>query len=396
MRRFTALGRFFLAESSGPAALRRGLPLYLAIGICATIIFGGSGAMSLDASTFVRIAEQTALARLLLLALWVTATLPVARAIVTAEATAFLRTLPIPPWHVLSWMAALMFLAEAPWFVLFTRGGGIVSGLGATLIALACHACLLARLRTVFDAALFALATGAWIATPAWSRIAVGATVFPVALSRAWRRGAEHAAARVRGRIVGSPVRALATAYGLTLVRRHASALLRAVFVTAIGVGWLALAMRNEDTRAAGSIAPPRLVLASWIPICVFCTATLTGPVLRAEAGAEWVLSVCGTKARLRRAAAVSILTAAGGVLGLLSGALLGLAGETGNGPAYLVLVAALAIGGAAMAAVTEAAVRWSTRNAGRDGGRVVLSLVAVIGLAEGALWLVESSARPR
>jgi hypothetical protein len=53
-------------------------------------------------------------------------------------------------------------------------------------------------------------------------------------------------------------------------------------------------------------------------------------------------------------------------------------------------MVAALAIGGAGISAVTEAAVRWSTRDAGRDGGRVVLSLLAVIGLAEGVLWLVE------
>jgi hypothetical protein len=385
MRRFAALGRFLVAESSGLAALRRGLPLYLAIGIFATIIFAHSG---LDASTVVRIAEQTALARLSLLALWVTAALPVARAIVTAESNAFLRALPIARGHVLSWIAALMFLAEAPWFVLFTRGGGIVSGLGATLIVLACHACLVARQRTVVDAALFVLAAGAWIATPAWGRIVVGATAFPVALARAWRRGAEHAAPRLRGRMAGSPVRALATAYGLTLVRRHASALLRALFVTAIGVGWLALAMRNEDARAAGSIAPPRMVLASWIPICVFCVATLTGPVLRSEADAEWVLSVCGTTVRRRRAAAVSVLMLAGGVLGLLAGALLGLADEPGNGPAHLVMVAALAIGGAGISAVTEAAVRWSTRGTGRDGGRVVLSLLAVIGLAEGLLWL--------
>lgn len=374
-----------VAESSGIAALRRGLPLYLAIGILGTIIFSKSG---LDASTVVRIAEQTVAARLLLLALWVTATLPVVSAVVTAESTVFLRTLPIARGHLFFWLGTLMFLAEVPWFVLFARGGGIASGVGATLLALVCHACWVARLRTAFDVALFVLAIAAWIIGPVWGRIAVGAATFPLALWRAWRTGAEMARPRLHGRMVGSPVRALATAYGLTLARRHASTLVRAVLVTTIGVVWLALAMRNEHARTEG-IAPPRIVLAAWVPICVFCVATLAGPVLRSEAGAEWLFAVCGTTIRQRRAATRSLLTLAGVILGLLAGVLLGLAAGTAGGPAHLVMIAALATGGAGISGLTEAAVRWSLRDAGHDGARVVLSLLAVIGLAEGVLCLL-------
>src|SRR5690242_10609465 len=121
MHHFATLGRFLVFRSSGPAALKVGLPLYFAIGILATVIFAPRG---LDASTVVARAEHSVVARFLMLSAWCVATAPVVRAILSTETNLFLRALPLARWHLLTWLGALMFMAELPWAVLWTRGGG--------------------------------------------------------------------------------------------------------------------------------------------------------------------------------------------------------------------------------------------------------------------------------
>jgi hypothetical protein len=382
VRRFAALGRFLAGQSSGPHALRVGLPLYLATGIFATLIFAHSG---LEAATVVRRAESAAAARFLLLAAWVVATLPVVRAILLTDENAFVRSLPVPRWQIALWLGVLMGFAELPWFVLWARGGGALSGLGAMLTALALHACWAVRVRTLLDVGLATIVCIGWLLAPSLGTITVSSAAFVLALPRAWQRAPLFRASLLRGRIVGRPAFALATVYALIAVRRHWAALLRAVFIVAIAMAWVGLAVIND--RAWGSQSPLWLALSVWIPSCIFASATPLGPILRTEQAADWILAACGTTRNERRAATVGLLSTAGGTTGVLAGSLVGAWLDRGW-LQRLGLAASLALAGAVLSSLTEVCVRWSMREDGRDGGRMVLALGALIALAEGALWL--------
>jgi hypothetical protein len=380
-------------QSSGAAALRRSFSLYLAIGIAAIVLFVGD--KSLDAATVVRIAERTSAARSLLIALWVTATLPAMRALLTAEQNIALRALPIPRRWIALWLGGFMVFAETPWLALWLRGGGVTKGFGAALTALALHACLVAGQRKASDAVLVALPCAAWLAPSSEAsfeaapiaRIVVSAVVFMVALDRAWQRAPEIAPPKVRGHITGPPVRALMTSYGLVLLRAHTSALLRAFSMVAIALGWAGLAVINDEALRAGGWAAFRMLLAVFIPCTVFASATAAGPVLRAERAAEWVLAASGTSSTARRGATALLLGAAGGAIGLLGGTVLGVVFAEG-GAGRLASMFAMTLTGAMLSALTEEAMRWSARDTGRDGARVVLSLMALIAVAEVSLWL--------
>jgi hypothetical protein len=381
---FAVLGRFLVTRSSGPAALKIGLPLYLTTGICATVIFAPSG---LNASTVVERAESTWPARLVLIIAWTVAALPVVRAIVCSEANAFLRSLPISRSYFVAWLGALMLFAELPWFVLWLRGGGVTSGLGAVLTVLAVHACVLARVRTWVDATLVAMTWTAWMVAGPFARIMVAGPTFVFAVSRAWQRMPERGASPPAGGIVGSASLALAVSYGLVMSRRHAAALLRAAFIIAVAMAWTGLLLRNDDVLRFESKSVLRVALSAWIPSCILAAATPVGPILRTETAAEWLLAACGITVTQRRAATIGLLAATGSAVGLLAGALLGIAL---GAPGFLrfALAASLGVTGALLSALTEVCVRWSIREDGRTGGRMVLILGALIALAEGVLWI--------
>jgi len=390
VRRFAALGWFLVTSSSGAAALRMGLPLFSAIGILATVIFSTSG---LDASTVVQRAESSSTTRLVLLLAWSTVTLPVVRAIWSTRENAFLRALPIPRWQVLLWLGALLALAELPWFVLWTRGGGVARGLGATLTALALHACMVARVRTWTDGAFVSMTCVAWLASVPAGRIVAGTIVSALAISRAWQRAPELRGGSLRSRISGPPALALGTAYALIAFRRHGATLLRAAIVVSISMAWAGFGVRNDAASWSDSSGPLQFVLAVWIPSSVFAAASLAGPVLRTDAAAGWVLAVCGTSMYQRRAATMGMIAIAGAAVGLLVGASLGVALDLPAG-ARLCWGAALGLAGAALSALTEVGVRWSIREEGHDAGRVVLAVLALVAVAEGVLWLCLAVAR--
>ncbi|MET0593270.1 MAG: hypothetical protein ABW133_11260, partial [Polyangiaceae bacterium] len=265
MRRFFLLGRFLIARSSGVHALRRGLPLYFAIGIAATIIFARQG---LDARTVVRGAATSLPVRVTLLVAWLVAAYPVARTVVTTPENTFLRALPIPRWQILIWLALLLFIAELPWAILWTRGGGPLVGAAATMSAMALHVFLLQPNRKDIDGA--ALLDRAWMmaVVMGWTRLGtdyvpLGSPFAMLALTglasagtvsslrRAWQFAPERGAPRSRGPIAGAPARALASAYLRVLERRHAAALIRALLVVVAAMGWIGIALHNDATLAA-------------------------------------------------------------------------------------------------------------------------------------------------
>jgi hypothetical protein len=397
MRRFLLLGRFLIGRSSGVQALRRGLPLYLAIGIGATILFARQG---LDARTVVRAATTSASVRLALLLVWLAAALPVVRTIVTAPDTAFLRSLPVPRWQILVWLSALLVVAELPWLVLFSRGGGPLLGAAATAIALALHAQLLDDRRSIEDPA--ALLQHAWLTlvifawmylgsayVPTHSAIAllmvagVALAAFVSSLDRAWNRALERGQPRSRRRIAGGPSAALASAYCRVLERRHGSALILALAIVVAAMGFTGLALRNDPTLAEH---PLRIVLAAWIPACVLSAAVPAKPILRSELGAEWVLDASGMTLGQRRLAHVGLTAIAGAGVGFVTAAVLAVA-AVADLPSRLIGALAVPTSGALLAALTTLAMRWALRDTGHDGARAIGAVLALIALAEAVLY---------
>jgi hypothetical protein len=390
---FVHLGRFLVARSSGRAALERGLPLYLGIGIVATILFSHQG---LDAATVVRRTETSIAARLILLGLWTLGTAPVARALIATPCNAFLRSLPASRGQILTAIAALMCVAELPWFILWARGGGAASGIGATAIALALHAALAVGGRRAIDYALGAIAFVAWCSHPLFEtslptrgivNASIGVPVFALALDRAWRRAPEVSLSARSTRIAGPPIRALATVYARILVRRHGAAVLRALFLVTVMMTWVTLAAQND---AAWHDAPLYFALTVWIPTSLLAAATPIAPLLRAEKQAQWVWSTTSTTPQQLRAAVVILMFVAGLVIGLVTGVLLGNI-LIASVAARLRFALALSATGGLAATLSALATRSSLRGDGRDGARVVLALLTIGALMEGVLWIASN-----
>ena len=272
-----------------------------------------------------------------------------------------------------------------------------MTGVGATLIALTLHACALARVRDVTDAMLIAATGAAWLGLPSViddggfvtsaARIACGAVACPIALSRAWRRTPELSAVKRARRIGRSTPAALANSYALVLLRGQGAMLARAGFILATGMAWISLAIRN-DAAVGGERSVLRFAVSAWSPICILAAATPLGAILRAESAAEWVLEVCGTTIRQRRVATCGLLVVAGGTVGLVAAVSLGAA----VGSDFLLrfeLAAIFMVTGAILSGLTEACFRWTTDQGGRDAGRLVLAIGALIACAEAVVWLL-------
>src|SRR5688572_27699114 len=105
-------------RTAGVAAARRTLPLYLAIGITAVILFGGNG---MDAATVTRRAAEDAGFRWLLLASWTLATLPAASAWLGTPETFLVRALPVSRATTAAVLAGGLSSLHLPWLLLWLR-----------------------------------------------------------------------------------------------------------------------------------------------------------------------------------------------------------------------------------------------------------------------------------
>jgi hypothetical protein len=366
--------------TAGVAALRRGLLLYLTIIIVAVILFAGQG---LDASTVVRLAEHSRSIRAGLLGVWLMATMPVARSILATPQTFFVRSLPVSRLAVVAAILPFLACAELPWFVLFARGGGWISGGAALLVALALHAILVARLTDSAMLAAFAGVFGAWLLAPPMVRMGVAVPSLAIGLIAAWRRAPEWASAGGSAWMPHAQSLALATAYGTTLRRRHGAALIRSMFLTSTAAVFASLLIRNSGV---GSGASDQIALAIWILAAVTGAATLAGPVLSAERGADWVLEAHAVRARVRRAASMGLLATAGAIQGVVYAAIVSILV-----PIDLVTrvcwLGETSCFGAALSVIIEPCMRWALREHGTDSGRMILALLAEVVLAEMVVW---------
>jgi hypothetical protein len=154
-----------LARTSGEAALRRGLPVYLGLLAFAGLLFGGNG---LEARTVVAGAEASLLARALLWAGWLVLLAPTLAAIWQTPTSLWLRSLPAPRWWHLAIALAMSLVAQSLWTVLWFAGGGPIAGLAACGGALLGHATLLARPQGPVGLASLAASFAGLMLAPLW------------------------------------------------------------------------------------------------------------------------------------------------------------------------------------------------------------------------------------
>jgi hypothetical protein len=376
--RFWYLARL-LGRTAGKNALRSSLPLYLTVGIGAFVLFGGNG---LDARTVVALATTRVVFGFTLTLLWVLATLPVARAVLGSPETFFLRALPIPRGEFLAVLGAGLLFAHAPWAALWWRGGGFVAALS---VALAVEVHIVAGLRTSMDFASFALAVVAFLLGPSLAASVLAAPAFWIGLRQAWIRAPEPRPVGRHATWGQSRSLALASALAISVYRGHFPVIVRALLLALAACVFVVLGLRNNELSDPTTVM--RVSLMVWGPACAFGAVGIAGPLLSAEAGARWILDVCGVSAWQRSAVCAALLAAWAGLLGAVYGVLAGQALELA--PSLRVLLAlGNAAGGAGWAGITMSLLRLTRRSGGRAAGRLLMALSALCVISAALLAL--------
>src|SRR5262249_22037574 len=131
-----------ITRLSGPPALLRAAPPFVALLIFAAVAFGGNGMRPRDLCAVI---ASSLAARAALWGAWILLTAPAARALLEAKATFFLRTLPVAPASFGAVHGAPLLLLQAPWIALFGIGAGPLAGLAQGSAAAAAVALLVAR-----------------------------------------------------------------------------------------------------------------------------------------------------------------------------------------------------------------------------------------------------------
>jgi hypothetical protein len=377
-----------LARTSGAAAMRRALPTYLGLFVLSVIFFAGYGVRSSDV---VALAQGSPPTRIALLAAWLLLALPGARALIAAPSAFLIRTWPIPRAQLLGVTTAMLVLVELPWLLLWFKGGGVVAGTAATVLALGGHGLLLARPRGAAEiaAALLWLLAVAVLSRPALALLA-STPALVLGVRRAFIAAPERIGVRRAGRWVRagrSTVVALAQMHLATIARAQRPALLRAIWFTAGGTMLAGLVVVNNQ------IAEPSQVRAIWRTAAALAigwgAAGLVGGIQRALRQATWLLDVHGVPAFSRRLASALALAGLGTALGAISGAVLGQIL-----PFRAAATLALDGGLAGLAGATTAALagRWACRGDGRDSARLLLAMLFGAAILAACAWFLPSA----
>jgi hypothetical protein len=272
-----------------------------------------------------------------------------------------------------------------PWIILFSAGGGPVSGTWAALTAAGAHALLLGRPKKPYEAVGVAL----WVVAFAFGPGPLTALALPAlvlgcrrAWIDAWGTGVRPAMPWV---LMGSPSLGIATAHLASLLRRQRPLLARWAWLGAAGVGSAILAIRNNEITA-----PERMSFVSMAvlaPVTTFNVLAVGAALLRIERRALWLLDVMGTSRSARLAGAALALGASGLAFALAHGAVIALV--IGGSPR---LWAGAACAGVGLGVVGAVAVRWADRGTGQDAGRfVAVGLTVSAGVISLGAWLGEA-----
>lgn len=392
-----------VTRSAGKPAALRAAPVYAALAIVASVLFGKNGIYPKDV---VAAADQFAGVRLGLWAGWLVALTPAARALLAAERLAYLRWLPVSRGWILATWTALLLGLELPWLILWWAGGDPATGLALWMLTAAGHACLARPARSARDRVITAAALAGMVALvlvapralhPAWT-FAAAAAGLTLALPRTWTHGLEHVAVSMRTRLPTRPVLALMAIYIRGLLRTRGSILVRALSLIVLGAGFTTLVRDANDLDPAGLASFSAVITTILFPLAL---GGLIAPMLDTERALGWLLDSTATPGDTRIAART---LAAGGLAagyGVIYGGLVtwwaglpaALAGRVALG------AVAMAI---AMALIALRAARWAERGVERrgqrdgerpgvdiDGNRVVVAMVgAILGSLMAIGWL--------
>jgi len=219
-----------LARTNGAAALRRALPTYAGLFMVAVILFTGNGVRSRDIVELARASPPT---RVLLLGAWLLLALPAARALFLEPSSFLLRAWPIARARMVAVLVVLLAPIEAPWILLWTKGGGMGAGAAAAALAIAGHGLILGRPRRAAEVAAAAL----WLLAVAllprpWLALTLALPALALGPRRAFLVAPERIGVRRCSRLVWRtrwPALALAEAHFATMLRGQRAALARAV-----------------------------------------------------------------------------------------------------------------------------------------------------------------------
>jgi len=302
-RRVRALARA-TALTYFQTAVRVSAPAFTAILFGGAVVFSKQGMHPRDLTS---LARNSVPATCGLWGAWLLVVVPIVRAVVCAPGAGLLRSLPLSRAALLVSLTVGAIIPQLPWALLWARGEGLVAGVVATGLAVACALQIVAGVKTRRDAlALLAAVIGA-LATPRVPLLAGAALVgLPHALSVAWDRAGEevHTRARAPAHLrVRRPFVALVRVYTLALVRTERTLLLRSLALSSLGGLIVGVVARNRD--ALEPYARARILLAVGAVPIALTAAALTLAVRRPERPITWLIATTATRDTDRTLAAL-------------------------------------------------------------------------------------------
>lgn len=381
-----------MARTSWKRALHLAIPPYFVLSAVAMILFAPpQGVRVRDVTNY---ASGHFAFRTFLVLAWVLLTLPMARELVLDARAFFLRALPIPRAWLLTICAMALFLLHLPWFAFWFRGEGPIAALALSLAALAVQNLAMRRVRPASELAVLAAASaGLWLAPSSWSLVPL-VPAFVLAYVSAWRGATEPAAAGRHAVLRGPRGVALASAFGVSLVRAHGSAIGRGLLLIVLACLCASFGFRPNRGWSPQQLAG--LSLGLWSGTCVLVIVTVSRPLLQVEAALSWLLDLCAVPLRLRVAAELGFVVLVAALASLAFGAVLARALGLDAGSAASSTLGLVGTG-MAWAVVAAAVVRATTRGTARDSRRSILLLLGLyalnlVGLAlypDSAPWLL-------
>lgn len=388
LRQFLSLFRV-IAGSAGRTAFQRAAPLYFAILLAAAVIFSPKGMRAADV---MEISARSLAFRLCLFGLWLMAATPAARAVLCEPALFFLRSLPVPRWHFFVGQGLLLFLVELPWSMLFCRGAGSVMGLCAAVTAMAAHALIVARPWKLLEwGAAAGLLSMMVLTPPSAPLLGVAGAALAIGMGAAWvaAPARDAGAGRPLGLIRGPAVLALTGAYLLTLWRSHGALLWRGFLLALLATSITTLALKNNDIRDAELRSTVSLGILFGPLLLGACG--LSGPVLRSERQARWLLDACGLSGGIRVLTASLAVALWGMFFAGLHGLLVGWLLEASSADELRLCFGAI-LTGASLGVVASSCVRWAHRGDKKDGDRVLLAMLLCLVGGAVTTWLLHEA----
>lgn len=365
-----------VALTSGRAALRRAIPLYVGLAMASGLIFGGNGMRAADVT---RMAERSPGFRMVFVVIWLLCATPGVRALIFAREALLLRSLPVPRLQFVLALAAHLALLELPLVGLWARGAGPGAALGLLTLCMSAHAVAVSG-RLGFPLGLLLAAVVLHLSPPSLWLIGL-VPVLAFALAHAFRLAPEKPLATERPQVFGPPLTALFTTHLVLLRRVHGAVLLRAFLYMLVALAIAVLAVRNNAPRSASQAAA--LALLPLAPGALLVGGTIAGPVLLGERQLRWLLAATGSPGKTRALAASLIGIGLSTLLGLAWAVALTAILELGLmtwAPRRLLIEGPACA--AACAAVASAIVRWAQHGEEAHSDRVPGPLAAAIALA--------------